>query len=291
MNIWRMNVKTSSEIAFDFCKKNNILGIGWSLGKIPKNQEEAEKLGREKYKESRGYITAIRVLYKIKINDLIWTRDENNVYYLCRVLSEVKHLEDKDYLKADVCHFVKVEFIEIGGQENVPGIVVNSFRAPNCTSIINHNDSNVENVVKEIYNRKSSTNFKYMLENIIDFWNMLLPEDVETIVLLYLQKELNYLIYPRTNQIDTKKYECTLVNKDDNSKACVQVKTGKVILNKKDFEQLAKSYKVYLFTTCDKYIGNVDNVISINKENLTRFVLENIVIMPETIKCWIKYLK
>lgn len=290
MNIWRMNIKTSSKNAFDFCKKNSILGIGWPLGKLPNNQEEAETLGRQRYTEARGYITAIRVLYRMKINDLIWTRDENNIYYLCRVLSEIKHCEKEDNLKADVCHFVKVEYIEIGGQENIPGIVVNSFRAPNSTSIINHNDNGVENVIKTIYNEKTTSSFKYHISEIKDFWNLILPEDVELIVSLYLQKELDYMIYPNTKQKDTKKYEFTMVSRKDNSKACVQVKTGKVILDENEFKELANLYTVYLFTTYNQYIGEEDNVKIINKVELTKFVLENAEIMPQQIRSWIKYL-
>ncbi|MBE5821794.1 MAG: hypothetical protein E7311_04315 [Clostridiales bacterium] len=291
MNIWRMNIKTSNKNAFEFCRGNNILGIGWPLDKLPKDQEEAEKLGRERYRKARGYITAIRVLYRMQINDLVWTRDNNNVYYLCRVLSDVKHSEKEENIKYDVCHYVDVDFIKIGGQENVPGIVVNNFRAPNSTSIINHEDIGIESLIKTIYNDNTKTEFRYETEEITNFWNMLLPEDVELVVSLYLQKELDYMIYPNTNQKDTKKYEFTMVNRNDNSKACVQVKTGKVILDKNEFKELAKNYTVYLFTTYDKYIGEGENIIIIDKAKLTKFVLDNECIMPQQIKSWIKYLK
>lgn len=301
--LWKMNIKTDSSSDIDpfiFCKDKSILGFGWQLeddngNKItPKDIEECEKLGRQQY-NSRGFVSAIHAFKEVEVDDLIWTR-KNGIYYICRVLSKWRYDNSYENCEADVVNIIDVEFVEVGTVENVPGKVVNSFRARSTIQRIHgykEGDKYINPALlatMKIYNEKKKLNY-YKVEAIDkkDILDMFLPEDVEEVVGLYLQFEKNYLIYSSSNKIDTQTYEFVMVSRDGSHLCYSQVKTGNVSLDGNDYIHLTKGgNKVYLFNVNQIYL-NVDNIniIALNKNEIIDFIYSNKNIMPKRIKMWI----
>ena len=280
--LWKMNIKTDSIEGIDpftFCKTNKILGCGWRLTDengeklIPKDIEECEKLGREQY-NTRGFVVSIHALKEIDVDDLIWTRHKG-IYYICKVESKWRHdISDENY-DADVLNIIDVEFLEVGTIENVPGKVINSFRARSTIQRIHGYTDNGKSInpalvaTMKIYNDKTKT-CDYDVEpidkkNILD---MFLPEDVEEIISLYLQAAKNYLIYSSSNKLDTQTYEFVMTSRDGGHLCYTQVKTGNVSLDGDDYKHLTSNgNKVYLFAVSQKYY-NVDNVQVVYKPSI-----------------------
>lgn len=294
--LWKMVIKPDFEVGedpFEYCRKNNILGCGWRLldkndNKImPKDIEECEKLGREQYDHARGFVVSIHALKEIEIDDLIWTRDEG-VYYLCRVTGKWRYDNSEESYRNDVLNVIPVEFIEVGTIENVPGKVVNSFRARSAIQRI-HGNPALE-ASKMIYNNKTGVKY-YDVTSVDkdDILEMFLPEDVEEIISLYLQCEKDYLIYSSTNKVDTEKYEFVAVSRDGSHLCYPQVKTGHVQLDFNEYDCLAqKGNKVYLFAVSQNYIKNNNpDIVALTKDEIIDFVYKHKAIMLERIKMWL----
>ena len=293
--VYRIYIRPESAVTqnpFDFCKKNNILGIGWRLDeknlekfKEESNFENYKKLVLEQYNKDNGLKKVINCYSEIEEDDLIWARDRDNIFYICRVTNKWQYSYEHANDVNDIFSYFPVEYVKVGTIEEVPGKVVNSFR-PNATLQRIHGKSIFE-MTKKIYNRKLG-NKSYRVEEIEDFLNFLLAEDVEEIISLYLQLEKNYLIYTSTNKIDTAKYEFVMTSKDGKEKCYTQVKTGNEILVPEDYVNLTENNnKVYLFTLGGYKGKDIDNVVCLTKDEILDFILKNKEILPSRIKYWI----
>ena len=293
--VYRIHIRPESAVTqnpFDFCKKNNILGIGWRLDeknlekfKEESNFENYKKLVLEQYNKDNGLKKVINCYSEIEEDDLIWARDRDNIFYICRVTNKWQYSYEHANDVNDIFSYFPVEYVRVGTIEKVTGKVVNSFR-PNATLQRIHGKSIFE-MTKKIYNRKLG-NKSYRVEEIEDFLNFLLAEDVEEIISLYLQLEKNYLIYTSTNKIDTAKYEFVMTSKDGKEKCYTQVKTGNEILVPEDYVNLTENNnKVYLFTLGGYKGKDIDNVVCLTKDEILDFILKNKEILPSRIKYWI----
>lgn len=294
--IYRIHLKPQNdkkENPFKFCKQKSIVGIGWPLDeenlekfKKESNFENYKKLVLEQYNKDTGLKKAINCYSEIEKDDLIWARDRDNIFYICRVTGKWEYSYENDNKVNDIFSYFPVEYFKVGTVEEVPGKVVNSFRA-NATLQRIHGESIFE-MTKKIYNKKSN-NKLYEIKKIEDFLNFLLPEDVEEIVSLYLQLEKNYLIYTSTNKINTAKYEFVMISRDGKEKCCIQVKTGNTTLDPENYIYLTENnVKVYLFTLEGYKRENINNVICLKKEEILDFIKNNKEILPSRIKYWME---
>lgn len=293
--VYRIHIRPESAITqnpFNFCKDKNILGIGWRLDEenLKKFKEESDfknykKLILEQYPKDNGLKKVINCYSEIDEDDLIWARDRDNIFYICRVTGKWEYSYENDNKVNDIFSYFPVEYVKVGTVEEVPGKVVNSFK-PSSTLQRIHGKSIFE-MTKKIYNKKQGKNF-YEVKEIKDFFNFFLAEDVEEIISLYLQLEKNYLIYTSTNKIDTAKYEFVMTSRDGKEKCYTQVKTGNEVLDPKDYKNLIENNsKVYLFAL-GGYIGkNINNIICLKKDEILDFILKNKEILPSRIKYWI----
>lgn len=297
VSLFRMNLKTAGVDPFEFCKNKEILGFGYPLidknkNKIkPKDIDECKKLGMQQYINEKGFIRSINVFKIIKEDDLIWVR-YNGIFYICRVLSKWKYENSIEHSKADIVNIIDVEFVEVGTIENVPGKVVNSFRARSTIQHVGHGLENNATLMAtmKLYNNITKKKY-YDIKPIIkdDILDMFLYEDMEEIVSLYLQVKKNYLVYTSSNKIDTQTYEFVMVSKDGKNLCYAQVKTGGIPLDGKNFEHLVKTNnEVYLFAVSQKYI-NIDNknIIALTKDEIISFIYNNKFLMPERVKMWL----
>lgn len=294
--VYRMHLKSKVKEGFNsfgFCLKNEIVGTGWGLNdenKILKtitDLEEYERLGRLEYSGDPEYINTVNVYKKLKNDDLIWVRNEG-VYYLCRIIGPWFYNGGEENINHDIYSGFPVEVLKVGTIDKVPGAIVNNFMISR-TIQPTLNDHAISSS-KSIYNTIIGFNYYNSDEKRKEgIFSLLLAEDVEEIISLYLQLKKDYLIYSSTNKIDTPKYEFVGISKDGKYKIYPQVKTGSTTLNYNDFDHLTENgNKVYLFSTNDQYITNENkNIIALGVTEITEFVYSNQHIMPDRIKQWL----
>ena len=296
--LWKIVMNTASEDgkAFEFCKKNSIVGVGWCLTDeydnlyVPKDIDDAIREARICYPKAKGCITALNAFKEIEFNDLIWTR-YGGIYYICRVLSKWRYCNDDEHRKKDVCHFVDVEYVNVGTVDKIPGRITNCFRSRSAIQRIHDDNHVMTNITKNMYNKLTGKSaYETIQYNKDDILDILQAEDVEEAVSLYLQVNENYLVYTSTNKIDTQKYEFVAVARDGSHYCYPQVKTGNEKLDGNDYKDLAVSgNKVVLFATSEKY-SNVDgiNIIALTKKQIMDFILSNKSILPKRITRWLQ---
>lgn len=312
INIWRFNLHTHESTerqmkTFEYCEKNNIIGTGWgtnirlmnSKNECISDEEFYNRLDKFEFSNQKGFKTAMKLLRKMKKDDLIWTR-KNNCYYICRVIGSAKdfmpgertkEIEDSFY---DIWHYVPCEYVKVGTEDNVIGAIVRSF---NRGVVCNIRGRGKENIVKEfskkIYNQYTGKKY-YQIEKPKNKWNYLWESmgalEIEELVGIYMQIKLGYGIYTSTNKKDTKEYEYILFERENpTKKAKLQVKTSNINLN----EYNVGDMPFYFFTIGNYYkngkilIGKEmkefqkrNNVKFLTKEELLEFTMENDKVLP-----------
>lgn len=294
MNIWRINLKSASRNSVNprqFCLQNNIVGVGWRIDEETKTlswneyHSQASKIYGDK--SWKAALNAIK--NRIKIDDLIWTRDKQNNYYLGRITGDWKYQSDQENLDADVINIRDCDWVKIGTVDSVPGKLINSFIPARTVQKVN------SHTVK-IYSQTTFNELKgeqvYHLDEIEsnDIFSLLSSDDCEDLIAMYLQLEENYFLIPSSCKSDMMRYEFELKNRETGKSAVVQVKNGYVNLNSKDYNNL--NSEVYLFTTKGQYLGEKrDNIHFIKPEKIVEFMQSNKEILPNKIQFWMKKIK
>jgi len=289
--IWRLQLKPWTEKnkepreILEFCKENNIIGVGW--GQIRIRTHDYTTLRAEIDKIFPKALKPLNAIWDMAINDLIYTRVDGN-YYLCRVTkkwSDTKISEIHD--DNGITNFVGVEIIKIGREDSVPGKVVNSFRSTSAVQRVNY----VDRISKLIWNKHSGSGFEYPEEPIVkeDFWQSINSEELEGLILLYLQAK-GYFVYSTTLKPSTTVYECVMIMNDGSHKCYPQVKSGDEPLDGNDYESLLdnKSDKVFLFALSQNYYkSNNYQIEYLALTDVEVFIRENKRILPEPVLHWV----
>lgn len=293
MNIWRINLKSASRNNVNprqFCLQNNIVGVGWRIN------EECKKLTWNEYHleaskiyGDKNWKIALNTLKnRIKIDDLIWTRDNQNNYYLGRIIGDWKYQSEKENLDADVVNIRDCDWMKIGTVDSVPGKLINSFIPGRTVQSVN--SDSVKMYSQTIFNELKGEQI-YQLDDIsdADIFSLLTSDDCEDLIAMYLQLKENYYLIPSSCKRDMMRYEFELKNKKTGKSAVVQVKNGNVNLNSDDYDNL--DCEVYLFTTKGLYLGKENaNIHFIKPEKIVNFMHLNKEILPNKIKFWMKKL-
>ena len=294
MNIWRINLKSASKNNVDprqFCLKNNIVGVGWRI------DEETKTLTWDEYHSQaskiygdRSWKTALNAIKKgIKIDDLIWTRDKQNNYYLGRIKGDWIYQSSKESLEADVINVRECDWVKIGTVDSVPGKLINSFIPARTVQKVN--SDSVKIYSQTMFNELKGEQV-YHLEEIEsdDIFSLLSSDDCEDLIAMYLQLKESYFLIPSSCKSDMMRYEFELKNKNTGKSAVVQVKNGYVNLNSKDYDNLDS--EVYLFTTKGQYFGEEkDNIHFIKPDEILQFMQKNNKILPNKIQFWMRKIK
>ncbi|MBR3637135.1 MAG: hypothetical protein IKN45_04340 [Lachnospiraceae bacterium] len=222
----------------------------------------------------------------MEINDLVWTRLDGR-YYLCRVTDLWKNRKpNKEHDVYDIGNYVKVEWLDIGMEQDVPGKVLSSFRPAATAQSIN----GVEDISMYLWDKYSEKKVYNVAAKNIDFWTVLSAEAIEEIVLLYLQVVKEYHIYSSTVKYAFDTYECLLVN--NKGKRCYpQVKSGDVSLNANDYVKALDfdpDADIYLFAVSERYKDNgCNNIKYIYKKELEDFIKQHRNLLPRLTYHWI----
>ncbi len=289
MNVWRINLKTAGEDPRIFCLNSHIVGVGWQVDNHNSSLDwiEYKKLGEKQYKDkgSKGWWPALNgIKNRIQINDLVWTRDKQGVYYLGKITSEWRYELGNNFKKADVVNVRSCQWIKVGTVQFVPGKVVNSFIPRRTLQKIA--DETIRLYSKYLFNKLDGSNF-YELNKTdkFDIFSLISSDGCEDILGLYLQLKKGYIIIPSSCKSDTTNYEYELLNKKTKEKAVVQVKNGDVNLNTTDFSNINST--IFLFTTKGKYFGKKENIHFIDPKQMENFIFSNLKMMPSKIQNWV----
>ena len=289
------------EQVFDFCLEHSIIGTGWGI-----ECEYTVDNFRKEFPNNQGGIKAMNALEDMRENDLIWTR-RKGIYYLCRVknnmtyhISKDRQLFEKqkkeyailndisyeDLLNADIWNFVECDFCYIGSESNVFGSVVNSMAVGGVTQIVRKGEEALVEYSKRMFNKNSNSKYKYKLELIKDkwkyFWGRINSEELEEIIGLYLQIEKNYGVYTSTCKKSTIQAEFELFDRQTGEKAFLQVKEYTIDI--KQYIDLAKEGKVYIFSNDDFEYEKVNNIIRITRTEVEKFIVKRLKMLPRKIK-------
>ncbi|MDG1873423.1 MAG: hypothetical protein P8J27_05905 [Mariniblastus sp.] len=288
--LWRCNLKTSSSKNIDpakFCIENGIVGIGWKLDQAPTSKEDYWEQARIAYKAfGRSWSAAANVLlYRMQVDDLVWSRNSKAQYFLGRIVSDWEYSDSQKHLDADVINFRKCHWVKVGTVDNVPGSVVNSF-IPSAT-VQAVNDATAKNYSKILFNEHSPQEiFEIEPFQNPDILSLLSDEDLEDAVGIFLQIYKNYVLFPSTCKSDTQFVEFILRSRSGDQTAGVQVKSGKVPLNPEDY--LGFEETVYLFAASGKYGPSVENTVCLNPDTIRDFILSNVQLLPKRIQRWVR---
>ena len=307
MDIWRVQLKPAPaegityQDVLNFCKDKGIIGVGWYLVETHEDDYDALKSAIERIPEYAGSngkhtaaIKAVNAVRSMKTGDLVWTRLAENAadYYLCRVgdkLWKDRNVTD-EHRRHDIGNFVSAEWVRVGTEDMVPGKVVNNFCARGTAQHVYE----VERVSKYIWNKYSGDNLqKYEMTpfTMDDFWNAIGSEELESLILLYLQTK-GYYIYSSTLKISTARYEVIMVSHDGKHKCLPQVKRNTTLDVADYIEDVKGGDEVYLFTTSEQYGSTKhDKVHCISKCEIEDFISSNYSILPESIRYWVDMTK
>ncbi len=248
MNIWRINLKSASRNNVNprqFCLNNNIVGVGWRI------DEKTRTIDWKEYHSKalniygdKSWKTALNAIKnRIKINDLIWTRDKQNNYYIGRITSEWIYQSTKENLDADIINIRECDWVKVGTVDSVPGKLVNSFIPARTLQRVN--SDSVKMYSQAIYNEYKKEEIYQLKKNESnDIFSLLSSDDCEDLIAMYVQIKKNYFLIPSSCKSDMMRYEFELKNKITGKSAVVQVKNGDVNLNSNDYCNL--DCQVYL---------------------------------------------
>lgn len=288
----RLHLKTNTchrQEMVDFCLNNSeqYVAIGWSrLSEGITSDDFREYYNRIKQENGKAN-PAINIFQNAKVDDLLWTRDLNGNYWICKVKSPVKVVCDK---RMDIGSLIPVEAYNFGMQ--VPGQIKASFTRINGGTAGYIRDEIIVEYSKLVFNQLSQSNYYQVIPYVGGLLDNLPDFDLEELVISYLQVKENY--YVLSNSIAKKsttiKIECEMMSRDVENprKAVVQVKGKKAReLDALDFKQyVEEGYIVYLHAPKISNLDQLKNVVRIYDSTLLDFYEKNKPILPASITQW-----
>lgn len=290
--VWRLHIKPDAKTGVDaasLCITQGILGIGWQVEIADSNRDwdSYYQLAKAKYygPHDKRWWPALNALKNhMKLDDLCWTRDTRNVYYLGRVSSEWRYETEREYKDADVVNVRDCSWAKVGTVESVPGTVVNAF---NWSRTLQRVGGNTIIAFSQYKHNLLAEDYTYeVLPVEADVFSLLSSEDCEDIVALLLQSKGYYLIASSCKR-QTGAYEYVLKHKTNGNVAVAQVKSGTEDLDMDAYSSFEG--EVYLFTSRGSHVGTpTANVHCIKREELEQFMERNDLILPGKVQTWIK---
>lgn len=266
---------------FQYCLKNNLLGVGWQVNSI-----QASRNWDEYLREAEGLYGKVQVCKYInswvKKGDLVWTRDALGQYYLAKVNSGWEYwiapeATEKDI---DIANIFRVTFVRVK-LDAVPGKVVACFRSRRSIQEIASGPA-IE-YSKYLWNSLSGSN-DYPVDRLVgsDIFEMLDDEETEDLLFMYLQSN-GWFVVPNSRKKDTMSYEFLAIDPATGERAISQVKTGHVPLCRDDYSSYKE--KVFLFQSNNVYSGaEHPNVMCLDRAELLDFMQASRGWLPDALR-------
>jgi hypothetical protein len=268
-----------------------LAGIGWRVESDSEtiSWEQYCGLGHVKYSsDGPGWWAAANAMgNRMKLGDLCWTRTKAGKYWLGRIKSNWSYRAHPGNVTAGIFNVRECEWVEVGDEYEVPGVVVNSFRGRRTLQAISGEAIRLFSMFD--FNTRCKRDHYCLPSGKVDLFTVLSPEDCEDLVGVYLQTK-GYILFPGTCKNDTKQYEFMLKHRESHHCAGVQVKQGGVVIDPEDYKLFDGT--VYLFQTGECYLGSTpSNVVLLRTDEMEKFCMENQDLLPPRIKRWIEILK
>jgi len=280
------------------------LAIGWSyLYNDYKIESFSDYLDAFLKEKSNGSQTKFKhsVPYffsKLEPDDLIWARDLNGIYYLCRVTDKPRHFDcTADRFRLDIGAVIDVEVLKAGS--SIPGFITSRFYSTNGSqpTLQAINNNHMLEYSQRLYNQLSGTErypsaaTKYDIFELLDAW------DLEELVIDYLQVKYNYYLSKNsiTRQDSTVKIECELFprkfprNGPSRKSAVVQVKVRRDTSQPWDYYDnyyFNENKEVFIFYADEDYSGYRKEIHTISRKELCDFIREHRSMLPGCISRW-----
>ena len=304
--IWRLQTNTSKGDISEYCIKNSVAAVGWSLLNYP-NRYELRNLEFENYCEYAGqyydsYGSVSRLALEVKENDILWLRSGGD-YYFARVdkISKWVFNVDEEAERLDACNqLTNIEWIKAGDESDVPGALTTAFIRGSTLQRIYK--PGICEYSEFLYNQKHGGNF-YKTRKIElteeNFYSLISPTDCEDLLYMWLYSThgKNYVCIPSTNKAATPKYEFVILDAETGKHIYLQVKNGEVPLDADDYYPKVQGTdnEFYLLTTrgqvinADKY---PNRIIPVCPTVLFEFACneENQNLIPPNIKYWMEFI-
>lgn len=286
MHVFRIHIRPQGGTAsvketFEYCLKNNILGVGWQV-----NSTRSPVSWDAFIKEAKQIHNNVQVLKYIKRwvsrGDLVWTRDHNGTYYLARVKSEWEYWMGPEAINKDIdiANIFRVEHISVS-LDDVPGKVVVCFRPARTIQEIKSRAA-IE-YTKYLWNRVSGTS-NYEVDRLVasDIFEFMDDEETEDVIFLYMQSK-GWFIVPNSRKKDTMSYEFYAVDPTTGKRAITQVKTGTVQINRDSYAQVRE--RVILFQSQENYTGrSYEHVICLQRSEILDFMSASFSWLPSALQ-------
>lgn len=260
-----------------YCIDNNIFAIGWGNNYVDTFEDYLNTIDWTTI--SRGQKTSLKNMLSVKIGDYVWAQKDGRTFLLGKVTGDIFiDVTRKRIGPTRKCQWKYIDF------DDVPGKILSCFVGFGTTLQKVNIDNNFQKYCEWLYENKNEC------IHLDDYKSLLHSDDLEDLLGLYLQKELNYFILPSTNKQSSKLIEYELRN-TCGERACIQCKIGNSTVGKEIFEEF-KNHKIFI-STCrdDDYNKYGNNVRTIKIAELCQWAKNNINILPERIKNYIKISK
>lgn len=281
---WKAKGKGGGEKKIDsyrYFYDKGCVSCGWSFSdaigreKI-KSLDDYKEFWREEVKKSGlnnkwGNQGVHQLLDNVHKRDFIWTRIDGE-YYVAEVKGTPEELfsfdASKDATENDCSAQLKVDWIKVGKEDEVPGSVSVYTQNRSALSRVDNNDEVID-VKGNQYTVTSA--FSAICTNSIKkediktpdnrsyLFNLIGYAEAEDLIALWLYDKYGYVTVPSTNKIGTETYEFVLLdgskNKDGSytksRKIYIQVKNGNNILEASKYTSLldSTSEEVWLVST------------------------------------------
>jgi len=300
MTVWRLHIRPGGVASdlnpTDFCIRNNLIAIGWPFKEKVSNIQSAIKVAEQKWPDDlRAFTSAFNAfMSKIAIDDLVWFRNREGKYFLARVTSEFKQINNSEAFNVHCTNARSAEIKEIGTQ--VAGGLKNQFiRGSTIRRVISRHLIDYTRLIAAKYFPHKYSDDLPKVFNIESIFSYLDPFDLEDVIGLYLQAEESFCIIPssRGNLSNTPFYEFELWRPIDGISAYLQVKSGDQ--NKLNLLQYSNfKDKLYVFSTAgylnEDAINGHSNICLIKKEDVIVFLQKHKDSLPGNIFCWIEFI-
>ena len=169
MAVWRLQVNTGGTNVADYCLKNHVAAMGWSLRELTQAERSGIhtfldycNLARTQYK---SFDSVCRMVEDVKEGDLLWMRSRNEgKYYIARVKANSTWVFREDAVQMDAANqLTNIDWYpatDKADEESVPGAVATSFIMGSTIQRIKKNG--VEKPIATVKSKKYLTDFTGM---------------------------------------------------------------------------------------------------------------------------------
>jgi hypothetical protein len=293
VQLWRINLKPDSQQGVDaatFCIDRGIVGIGWALDPAPVTKDDYWNRGRATFGQGRSWSAAANVvLHRMRVGDLIWTRNRQGIYFLGKIADDWRHEVGPDFKAADIANVRSCTWAKVGAMDNVPGAVINAFRPASTVQLVSDPSATVySQLLFGELTREAFAPTPGMVA--ADILQLLSAEDLEDVAAVYLQVTFRCIMFPSTCKISTMAVECVFTTLEGGQRIGLQVKSGGSPINQDDYASF--DGMVYLFAASGNYLGSPHpNCVCLTPDMIRSFVMENSRLMPGRIQRWIRYVE